>query len=203
MIQPAAATPSAATMPMRTTRGMRFTEEPVAVVSNGLLVGALRARSHVEAWAFCRRSRPTRSVFRFPNTLLAQDTIVKSLGPEAPAQARRAARRRPTGRRSRSSSSPRPRFRCCWPCRSSAPPFWSPCCWAPISPICCSGSLREMFSTIASALLSEPVALVAFITAFSLVLLGGSVLMFVVKGGTVDGSARRPTPRPARSSANR
>jgi hypothetical protein len=48
------------------------------------------------------------------------------------------------------------------------------------------GSLREIFTTIASALLSEPVALVAFVTAFSLVLLGGSVLMFVVKGGTVD-----------------
>jgi len=48
------------------------------------------------------------------------------------------------------------------------------------------GGLREIFTTIASALLSEPVALVAFMTAFSLVLIGGSVLMFVVKGGTVD-----------------
>lgn len=48
------------------------------------------------------------------------------------------------------------------------------------------GSLRDIFTTIASTLLSEPVALVAFITAFSLVLLGGSVLMFLVKGGTVD-----------------
>src|SRR5881397_280949 len=48
------------------------------------------------------------------------------------------------------------------------------------------GSLREIFTTIASALLSEPVALVAFMIAFSLVLLGGSVLMFLVKGGTVD-----------------
>ena len=46
-------------------------------------------------------------------------------------------------------------------------------------------NLREMFSTIAGALLSEPVALVAFITAFTLVLLGGSALMFIVKGGTV------------------
>jgi hypothetical protein len=46
-------------------------------------------------------------------------------------------------------------------------------------------SLRDMFTTIASALLSEPVALVAFITAFAVVLLGGSVLMFVVKGGIV------------------
>src|SRR5258708_3171137 len=48
------------------------------------------------------------------------------------------------------------------------------------------GSLREIFTTIASTLLSEPVALVAFITAFTLVLFGGSALMFTVKGGTVD-----------------
>jgi len=46
-------------------------------------------------------------------------------------------------------------------------------------------NLREMFSTIAGALMSEPVALVAFITAFTLVLLGGSALMFVVKGGVI------------------
>ena len=62
------------------------------------------------------------------------------------------------------------------------------------------GSLREIFTTIASTLLSEPVALVAFITAFTLVLLGGSVLMFVVKGGTVDvlvaaNAAARPIER--------
>jgi hypothetical protein len=48
------------------------------------------------------------------------------------------------------------------------------------------GSLREMFTTIAGTLMSEPVALVAFMTAFSIVLLGGSVLMFLVKGGTVE-----------------
>jgi hypothetical protein len=48
------------------------------------------------------------------------------------------------------------------------------------------GSLREIFTTIASALLSEPLALIAFITAFAVVLLGGSVLMFAVKGGTVE-----------------
>src|SRR6185436_4394161 len=44
----------------------------------------------------------------------------------------------------------------------------------------------DTFTTIASTLMSEPVALIAFITAFTLVLLGGSVLMFAVKGGTVD-----------------
>jgi hypothetical protein len=48
------------------------------------------------------------------------------------------------------------------------------------------GGVREIFTTIASTLLSEPVALVAFVTAFSLVLLGGSALMFVVKGGVVE-----------------
>jgi len=48
------------------------------------------------------------------------------------------------------------------------------------------GSLREMFTTIASTLLSEPLALIAFVVAFALVLLGGSVLMFVVKGGTME-----------------
>jgi hypothetical protein len=48
------------------------------------------------------------------------------------------------------------------------------------------GSLREMFTSIAGALTSEPVALVAFVTAFSIVLLGGSTLMFLVKGGTVE-----------------
>jgi hypothetical protein len=47
------------------------------------------------------------------------------------------------------------------------------------------GSLRDIFSTIAGTLLSEPVALVAFISTFVIVLLGGSVLMFAVKGGTV------------------
>lgn len=48
------------------------------------------------------------------------------------------------------------------------------------------GSLKDAFNTISSTLLSEPVAFVAFIAAFAVVLLGGSVLMFAVKGGTVD-----------------
>jgi hypothetical protein len=48
------------------------------------------------------------------------------------------------------------------------------------------GSLRDIFTAIASALLSEPLALVAFVTAFTIVLLGGSVLMFAVKGGTLE-----------------
>jgi hypothetical protein len=48
------------------------------------------------------------------------------------------------------------------------------------------GSLRDIFSTIAGTLMAHPVALVAFVTIFAIVLLGGSVLMFLVKGGTVD-----------------
>jgi len=48
------------------------------------------------------------------------------------------------------------------------------------------GSLRDVFTTVGSALMSEPVALVAFITAFSVALFGGCALMFVVKGGTVE-----------------
>jgi hypothetical protein len=48
------------------------------------------------------------------------------------------------------------------------------------------GGIRETFTTIASTLLAEPVALVAFIAAFLIVMLGGSVLMFLVKGGVVE-----------------
>jgi hypothetical protein len=48
------------------------------------------------------------------------------------------------------------------------------------------GSFRDMFTAIAATLMSEPVALVAFVVAFAVVLFGGSVLMFLVKGGTVD-----------------
>lgn len=48
------------------------------------------------------------------------------------------------------------------------------------------GGMREIFATITSALISEPFALAAFIVAFVIALLGGSVLMFLVKGGTVD-----------------
>ncbi len=48
------------------------------------------------------------------------------------------------------------------------------------------GSMREIFTTITDALVAEPLALTAFITAFAIVLVGGSMLMFLVKGGTVD-----------------
>ena len=48
------------------------------------------------------------------------------------------------------------------------------------------GSLRDMFTTTTSALMSEPVVLAAFVAAFAVVLSGGSILMFLVKGGTVD-----------------
>jgi hypothetical protein len=48
------------------------------------------------------------------------------------------------------------------------------------------GNLREIFTTIARTLMSEPFALTAFVTALAVVLLGGSVLTFVVKGGVVE-----------------
>ncbi|HUR35803.1 MAG TPA: hypothetical protein VM032_18495 [Vicinamibacterales bacterium] len=48
-----------------------------------------------------------------------------------------------------------------------------------------AGSMREIFGTITGALMSEPFALGAFIVAFVIALVGGSVLMFLVKGGTV------------------
>ena len=48
------------------------------------------------------------------------------------------------------------------------------------------GSLREIFTATTDRLVAEPVALIAFVLAFSIVLVGGSVFMFLVKGGTVD-----------------
>lgn len=47
------------------------------------------------------------------------------------------------------------------------------------------GPMRDMFTTVVDALTSEPVAFAAFFAAFGIALIGGSVLMFVVKGGTV------------------
>jgi hypothetical protein len=46
--------------------------------------------------------------------------------------------------------------------------------------------LAEVFPTMASVLLAQPAALLAFLTAVALVLVGGSLLMFLVKGGTVS-----------------
>jgi hypothetical protein len=48
------------------------------------------------------------------------------------------------------------------------------------------GGVRETVTAVANALLSEPAALSAFIAAFAIALLGGSVFMFLVKGGTVS-----------------
>jgi hypothetical protein len=47
------------------------------------------------------------------------------------------------------------------------------------------GGIREMFAAIADRLMAEPAALAAFVVAFGIVLVGGSVFMFLVKGGTV------------------
>lgn len=55
------------------------------------------------------------------------------------------------------------------------------------------GSIRDMFTSVADALTAEPVAFSAFITALGIVLVGGSILMFLTKGGTmavlIDASA--------------
>ena len=48
------------------------------------------------------------------------------------------------------------------------------------------GGMREALTTIADALVAQPLALSAFITAFVIALLGGSVLTFLVKGGIID-----------------
>ena len=48
-----------------------------------------------------------------------------------------------------------------------------------------AGDLRERVTGVAAALLATPVALVAFLLAFGVVLIGGSALLFLVKGGTV------------------
>jgi hypothetical protein len=45
--------------------------------------------------------------------------------------------------------------------------------------------VSEIVPTMASVLLAQPLALAAFVLAFSVVLVGGSMLMFLVKGGTV------------------
>ncbi|HUE90437.1 MAG TPA: hypothetical protein VMO26_30495 [Vicinamibacterales bacterium] len=45
---------------------------------------------------------------------------------------------------------------------------------------------NEIIPTIASVLLAQPVALAAFLLAVALVLVGGSLLMFLIKGGTVS-----------------
>jgi hypothetical protein len=47
------------------------------------------------------------------------------------------------------------------------------------------GDLRERVAAIAGSLLDTPAALFAFVVSFALVLLGGSALLFLVKGGTV------------------
>jgi hypothetical protein len=48
------------------------------------------------------------------------------------------------------------------------------------------GGLRDIVARVARALTSEPVALGSFLTAFAIALTGGSALMCLVKGGTLD-----------------
>jgi hypothetical protein len=49
-----------------------------------------------------------------------------------------------------------------------------------------AGDLRDIVASVFAALRANPVAFVAFGTAFLLVLLGGSALTFIVKGGTMS-----------------
>jgi hypothetical protein len=48
-----------------------------------------------------------------------------------------------------------------------------------------AGTTRDIFEAITRALAAEPFALACFLTAFAIVLIGGSVFAFLVKGGTV------------------
>jgi hypothetical protein len=48
------------------------------------------------------------------------------------------------------------------------------------------GSVQEIFRGIVDALTAQPVALIAFIISFAIVVVGGSVLTFLIKGGTVE-----------------
>ena len=48
-----------------------------------------------------------------------------------------------------------------------------------------AGNIRDIVGTVFGALRANPIALAAFAVAFVLVLLGGSALTFIVKGGTV------------------
>ncbi len=48
-----------------------------------------------------------------------------------------------------------------------------------------SGDVRDIIGAVVAALRSNPAALGAFVAAFVVVLLGGSTLTFIVKGGTV------------------
>ena len=47
------------------------------------------------------------------------------------------------------------------------------------------GDLHDILTAVASTLSAEPVAFAAFLTAFGIVLVGGLIFMFLVKGGTV------------------
>lgn len=48
-----------------------------------------------------------------------------------------------------------------------------------------AGDLRERVTGVAAELMGSPLALAAFLASFGVVLLGGSALLFLVKGGTV------------------
>src|SRR5688572_13061504 len=53
-----------------------------------------------------------------------------------------------------------------------------------------AGDVRDIVAAVFAALRQNPAALIAFTISFGIVLLGGSALTFVVKGGTVALLAR-------------
>ncbi len=69
-----------------------------------------------------------------------------------------------------------------------------------------AGDLRQIVTSVLSALRQNPAALIAFCASFGIVVLGGSALTFVIKGGTVSllakaeaqaGAIEKPPLRPA------
>src|SRR4029453_6039746 len=48
------------------------------------------------------------------------------------------------------------------------------------------GSFRDIVTAIGGTLLAEPVAFTAFVASFGVVVFGGSILMFMIKGGIVS-----------------
>ena len=154
---------------------------------------------------FARAVRPTCGVLVTERRSLTGYTgaIVKSIWTSSCCSSAARCSRPPTGRSSRSSSLPRRRSRCCSPCRSSAPPVLVAV--APrrrLSQPAAGQPARDLHDDCRGARGASRVALVAFVAAFGIVLAGGSVLMFLVKGGTVT-RCWRPMPRRGRSSASR
>ena len=120
-------------------------------------------------------------------------------GPQARRAHRRrqlAARRRAVRRRIHAEADARA-------CRSSAASSSSCCCSTPTVEDLLRGDVRDIVTSIVAALHANPPALAAFAMAVLIVLVGGSILTFVVKGGTVALLVEAERIAPARSSGRR